>query len=53
MMTLALLRALGFRLQEAMDIIQSRRQVVDFADIYVQSVERFMQSYQTAEQEKR
>ena len=53
MMTLALLRALGFRLQDAMDMIQSRRQVVDFADIYVESVERFMQSYQAAEQEKR
>lgn len=53
MMTLALLRALGFRLQDAMDMIQSRRQVVDFADVYVESVERFMQSYQAAEQEKR
>lgn len=53
MMTLALLRALGFRLQDAMDMVQSRRQVVDFADIYVESVERFMQSYQAAEQEKR
>ena len=52
MMTLAVLRAMGFRLQDAMDMIQSRRQVVDFAEVYVQSVEEFMQCYQAAEQEK-
>jgi hypothetical protein len=46
MMTLAVLRAMGFRLQDAMDMIQSRRQVVDFADVYVQSVEEFMRSYE-------
>ena len=49
MMTLAVLRALGFALQDAMDIIQSRRQVVDFADVYVQSVENFIRSYEAAE----
>ena len=52
MMALALLRAMGFRLQDAMDMIQSRRQVADFADVYVESVERFIESYQTAEQER-
>jgi protein-tyrosine phosphatase len=46
MMTLAVLRAMGFKLQDAMDMIQSRRQVVDFADVYVQSVEEFMRSYE-------
>ncbi len=42
MMTLALLRAMGFGLQEAMRMIQSKRHVVDFADVYVKSVERFI-----------
>src|SRR5208337_344937 len=52
MMALAVLRALGFGLQDAMDMIESRRQVADFADVYVQSVEEFMRSYEAAEQEK-
>jgi len=39
-------------LQDAMDMIESRRQVVDFAEVYVQSVEEFMRSYQVAEQKK-
>jgi protein-tyrosine phosphatase len=45
MMTLALLRALGWQLEEAMALIQGRRHVVDFADVYVKSVERFMKTY--------
>ncbi|MGB7554465.1 MAG: dual specificity protein phosphatase [Candidatus Korobacteraceae bacterium] len=49
MMTLAVLRALGFGLDDAMDMIQARRKVVDFADVYVQSVEEFMRSYQASE----
>ncbi len=49
MMTLAVLRALGFGLDDAMDMIQARRKVVDFADVYVQSVENFMGSYQASE----
>ena len=52
MMTLALLRAMGFGLQDAMDMIQSRRKVVDFADVYVDSVEQFMRSYEEAGQRK-
>jgi protein-tyrosine phosphatase len=52
MMTLAVLRALGFELQAAMDMIQSQRYVVDFADVYVQSVEEFMRSYERAGQAK-
>jgi len=52
MMALAVLRALGFGLQDARDMIESRRQVADFADVYVQSVEEFMRSYEAAEQEK-
>ncbi len=50
MMTLALLRAMGFGLQDAMEMIQARRPVVDFADVYVQSVENFMRTYSPAEQ---
>jgi len=52
MMALAVLRALGFSLQDAMDMIQSRRNVVDFADVYVESVEEFMRSYERAGQAK-
>ncbi len=52
MMALAVLRALGFSLQVAMDMIQSRREVVDFADVYVESVEEFVRSYQGVERAK-
>jgi protein-tyrosine phosphatase len=45
MMALALLRAMGFGLKEAMHMIQSKRHVVDFADVYVKSVERFMETF--------
>ena len=41
MMTLAVLCALGFGLDDAMEMIQARRKVVDFADVYVRSVEEF------------
>jgi len=50
MMTLAVLRALGFDLENAMDTIESRRPVVDFAAVYVDSVEDFMRTYSAAEQ---
>ena len=46
MMTLAVLRSMGWPLQDAMELIQGRRWVVDFADVYVQSVEDFMASYE-------
>jgi len=49
MMTLAVLRAIGFSLDDAMDMIQARRRVADFADVYVQSVEDFMRTYEPAE----
>ncbi len=42
MMALAVLRSLGYPLKDAMKMIQTKRYVVDFADVYVQSVERFM-----------
>ena len=45
MMTLAVLRALGWSLGKAIQTIEARRPVVDFAHVYVQSVEHFMRSY--------
>ena len=45
MMTLAVLRVLGWSLQDAKQLIRQRRYVVDFADAYVQSVEAFMKLY--------
>jgi protein-tyrosine phosphatase len=50
MMALAVLRALGFDLEDAMRLIESRRAVVDFAAVYVDSVEDFMRSYSAAGQ---
>ena len=47
MMALAVLRALGYSLEEATNLIETRRHVVDFADVYVRSVENFMKSYVT------
>ncbi|MGE0404955.1 MAG: dual specificity protein phosphatase family protein [Candidatus Korobacteraceae bacterium] len=44
MMTLALLRVLGYSLEEAIAVIEDRRPVVDFADVYVRSVEDFVRS---------
>lgn len=43
MMTLAILCATGWALEDAQELIQGRRPVVDFADVYVQSVERFLE----------
>ncbi|HUN89199.1 MAG TPA: dual specificity protein phosphatase [Terriglobales bacterium] len=48
MMTLAVLRALGYSLDDAVDLIESRRHVVDFAEVYVRSVEAFMKTYEPA-----
>jgi protein-tyrosine phosphatase len=48
MMALALLRVLGWSLEDAMELIQGRREVVDFADVYVESVEDFVKVYDGA-----
>jgi protein-tyrosine phosphatase len=42
MMTLALLAAMGWTLDDAMDLIQGRRPAADFAEVYVRSVENFL-----------
>lgn len=48
MMALAVLCATGYRLEEAKQLIQTKRYVVDFADVYVRSVENFLKSYNKA-----
>jgi protein-tyrosine phosphatase len=42
MMALAILGTMGWKLQDAMDLIEARRPVVDFAEVYVRSVENFL-----------
>jgi protein-tyrosine phosphatase len=42
MMTLALLGVMGWTVEDAMDLIESRRPAADFAEVYVNSVERFL-----------
>ena len=42
MMVLALLCSLGWDLGEAMELIQARRPVVDLPDVYLNSVENFL-----------
>ena len=43
MMMLAVLCSQGWEMEEAMRMMVARRPVVDFADVYVESVERFLQ----------
>ena len=42
MMTLALLGVMGWSMEDAMDLIERRRPAADFAEVYVRSVERFL-----------
>jgi protein-tyrosine phosphatase len=44
MMTLAILCALEYEIEAAMDLVQTKRPVVDFADVYVESVRLFLAS---------
>ena len=44
MMTLAVLCALDWEIEAAMVLIETRRPVVDFADVYVESVRHFLES---------
>jgi protein-tyrosine phosphatase len=43
MMTLAVLCAQDLEIEAAMVLIETRRPVVDFADVYVESVRRFLE----------
>jgi|SRR5271169_2438208 len=42
MMTLALLGTMGWTMEAAMDLIEARRPAADFAEVYVRSVEEFL-----------
>jgi protein-tyrosine phosphatase len=44
MMALAVLGSMGWNLGEAMELIAKARPVADFADVYVRSVERFLEA---------
>jgi protein-tyrosine phosphatase len=44
MMTLAVLCAMEWDIEAAMVLIETRRPVVDFADVYVESVRRFLET---------
>ncbi len=46
MMTLAVLGSMGWELKDAMDLIEGKRPVADLAEVYVRSVERFLESRQ-------
>jgi len=43
MMTLAILCSLSWKLADALHLIEARRPVVDFADVYVNSVKGYLQ----------
>jgi protein-tyrosine phosphatase len=45
MMALAVLCATGYSLEQAKQLIQTKRYVVDFAEVYVRSVEEFLKTY--------
>ena len=42
MMSLAVLCSMGWSLEDARELIEHRRPVADFADVYVESVENFL-----------
>jgi len=42
MMALAILARMGWSVEDAMQLIEARRPVADFAEVYVESVERFL-----------
>jgi protein-tyrosine phosphatase len=44
MMTLAILCALEYEIETAMDLVRTKRPVVDFADVYIESVRLFLAS---------
>jgi len=48
MMTLAILCSLSWNMKDAMRLIGTRRSVVDFADVYVRSVEKFLEQHARA-----
>lgn len=53
MMTLAILRAMGWSLEDALETVQSLRPVVDWAEVYVQSVEKYIASQPQLQTQRR
>ena len=49
MMALAILGSMGWAVEDAMELIEMRRPVVDFADVYVRSVEDFLNGDRSGE----
>jgi protein-tyrosine phosphatase len=49
MMALAILCSQGWELEDAMELIGSRRPVVDFADVYINSVKKYLDQRVKAE----
>jgi protein-tyrosine phosphatase len=49
MMALAVLRAQGWSLEDAVSTIEEKRDVVDFAEVYVRSVEEFIGCWSSAQ----
>src|SRR5580692_3470945 len=49
MMTLAILCSLGWKVADALRLIEAKRPEADFADVYVKSVKRFLQEQVGAE----
>jgi hypothetical protein len=47
MMALAVFGSMGWNIEDAMQMIETKRPVADFAEVYVQSVERFLRSGRT------
>lgn len=48
MMALAVLGSMGWGLEDAQELIQGRRPVADFAEVYVESVEAFLDGHGSA-----
>lgn len=48
MMTLAILCSMGWNMADALRLIEAKRPVVDFADVYVNSVKGFLQEQSKA-----
>ena len=53
MMTLAILCSLSWQLGQAMELIEVRRPVVDFADVYVRSVEKYLEQAEKTSDSRR
>jgi len=49
MMTLALLCTMGWEMREAIRLVEARRPIVDFAEVYVGSVEKFLERVEVGE----